>query len=829
MRFGGALSNIGISDEEVPSKVGRFWELFAQNHHTAAQELGRELTSSIRNVTEASYSFDDDAGVGGEIKEPSTPTVKPSTPASTISAWNYKYETSVVRLNPRDGFCLGRIGNDKAGEFRACLKQDCITSGHVGKRVTRMILPDKDTKWGIKVGISGNALGTNPQVFNSPTLVYKDFPESFRQPGGRMFKLADYKLPAKVWKVLFEGYPGMDVMLGYALVGDDERHSSDSLGPGQKLPPATISSSYVPQVRDEEALLEEVGDDDPPGVMDTSLLLEEDGKPSALPEIPRSSSPFEDNESTFGGVGGNSSEVSFNSEDSDAGIRVDGTTPRFGWEAYGSHGARTPFVGTGSIAISEASPLDAEEITSVILGFKKEIKRLKQESRHRDEALETVLRSLRMDLDHQKLLGAKQASKIRKLTRPDGVTIPPPIHTDTASVLDLAEWGSKEWGIVTRAVTARLDPTLFLKLKDLQGYLTRSEFAEAMEDEHPWANLSPSEIQDQLSAHSRELFEEGGAVVTLIQRMERLESSQGSQSIEIGGMTFADEAAVKVFYNSLGDPEAYRLCLDFVSVLILAQDAFDTEKEGLATKAAAHKAEYKSVTAARVSTGFDLTFPTNILVKSDTASAHEDLGGWKWAPGIATRKAFEGSFHNGTKEAMKRRINLLERTWTNSINAQYPGRDHPRINNVLLSQLRISCGQALHFLESMTAIPDLLQDSGMKPDAAWKRSAVFPKALFEDIAQIRRTVSEATDGGAMMFGAFRTSVLVEEYAKHNFAEHPKIGLMLCLTSFNREGQATEAAVAALSEEAGKIKGHETRINSLEQKHKKLMTNNPNLK
>ena len=101
MRFGGALSNIGISDEEVPSKVGRFWELFAQNHHTAAQELGRELTSSIRNVTEASYSFDDDAGVGGEIKEPSTPTVKPSTPASTISAWNYKYETSVDKIEPK--------------------------------------------------------------------------------------------------------------------------------------------------------------------------------------------------------------------------------------------------------------------------------------------------------------------------------------------------------------------------------------------------------------------------------------------------------------------------------------------------------------------------------------------------------------------------------------------------------------------------------------------------------------------------------------------------------------------------------------------------------
>lgn len=51
----------------------------------------------------------------------------------------------------------------------------------------------------------------------------------------------------------------------------------------------------------------------------------------------------------------------------------------------------------------------------------------------------------------------------------------------------------------------------------------------------------------------------------------------------------------------LGDPEAYRPCLDFVSVLMLAQDAFDSEKEGLATKA-----EYRTVTAARIATSFDL-------------------------------------------------------------------------------------------------------------------------------------------------------------------------------------------------------------------------------
>ena len=52
--------------------------------------------------------------------------------------------------------------------------------------------------------------------------------------------------------------------------------------------------------------------------------------------------------------------------------------------------------------------------------------------------------------------------------------------------------------------------------------------------------------------------------------------------------------------------------------------------------------------------------------------------------------------------------------------------------------------------------------------------------------------------------------------------------MLCLTAFNREGHANEAAKAALDHETGKIKGHDTRITSLEHKLKKLKTDNPSL-
>ena len=81
------------------------------------------------------------------------------------------FATSVVMsLNTKDGYCLGRVGNEMAQEeFRACTKKNCISSGHVGSGVFCMDLPLKDSVWAIKVGKSEKALGTNPQVFNNPT------------------------------------------------------------------------------------------------------------------------------------------------------------------------------------------------------------------------------------------------------------------------------------------------------------------------------------------------------------------------------------------------------------------------------------------------------------------------------------------------------------------------------------------------------------------------------------------------------------------------------------------------------------------------------------
>ena len=79
------------------------------------------------------------------------------------------------------------------------------------------------------------------------------------------------------------------------------------------------------------------------------------------------------------------------------------------------------------------------------------------------------------------------------------------------------------------------------------------------------------------------------------------------------GCLFADKSAVQILFLSLDDSEAYRFCLDFVSVLRLSHDAFETEVQGLATKPAVHMADYKYVASARMTTSFNLTHPETII------------------------------------------------------------------------------------------------------------------------------------------------------------------------------------------------------------------------
>ena len=60
----------------------------------------------------------------------------------------------------------------------------------------------------------------------------------------------------------------------------------------------------------------------------------------------------------------------------------------------------------------------------------------------------------------------------------------------------------------------------------------------------------------------------------------------------------------RLFVITADDPDLYRYCVDFVSLLLLAPDPFFTMAEGMASEAAAVKAKYNSLLEARIALSY---------------------------------------------------------------------------------------------------------------------------------------------------------------------------------------------------------------------------------
>ncbi len=75
------------------------------------------------------------------------------------------------------------------------------------------------------------------------------------------------------------------------------------------------------------------------------------------------------------------------------------------------------------------------------------------------------------------------------------------------------------------------------------------------------------------------------------------------------------------------DKDLFWYCINMVTLLMLCVDPYETINEGMATAAAAHKAEYNSLTEAQISLSYGLTYTKNLLKKHDKVK-HVATRGW---------------------------------------------------------------------------------------------------------------------------------------------------------------------------------------------------------
>lgn len=92
------------------------------------------------------------------------------------------------------------------------------------------------------------------------------------------------------------------------------------------------------------------------------------------------------------------------------------------------------------------------------------------------------------------------------------------------------------------------------------------------------------------------------------------------------------------------------------------------------------------------------------------------------------------------------------------------------MNAVFSDILTKAEAQVLNFVESIEPVADLSESAGMTVEAAWKRTAICPKSLFDSIHLIRNTIPKnknARKGGSMLWGAMKACETWQNTLKKN--------------------------------------------------------------
>jgi hypothetical protein len=150
------------------------------------------------------------------------------------------------------------------------------------------------------------------------------------------------------------------------------------------------------------------------------------------------------------------------------------------------------------------------------------------------------------------------------------------------------------------------------------GFVTRDEM-EAHGTTRPDQAVADqfSGLGRRLALVERQFTDPDGTLSKMEGRIGSLEDQRAGDSIEHSRKAFQDIGAVTAWVQTLKDKDLFWYCVDMVKLVMLCANPYETIAEGMATTAAAHKAEYNSLTEACISLSYGLTYPENLMKKYD--------------------------------------------------------------------------------------------------------------------------------------------------------------------------------------------------------------------
>lgn len=358
-------------------------------------------------------------------------------------------------------------------------------------------------------------------------------------------------------------------------------------------------------------------------------------------------------------------------------------------------------------------------------------------------------------------------------------------------------------------VLAGIDLDNYATREQLHGYVPRAEINQPAPGTTLYTLLG---MRSRVGSLESAVTDPGGALKSLDTRVAVLEKKRHAQAVEFGGVVFKDAQSTNTWFQLLGDPEAHRFCPDSVTLLSVTNESIKTIAEGLKANADAIRAGFSTITGAEATITYQIPYPEHILTASAATGVPNEMGGYTWASGWESKERFVGIFGNGTRETFKSQLQAAIKNFQAAIDMEYPRSGRSQVNEVFTEVVRMAGAQALLFLDSVEPLATILETTGMSSQDAWNRTALYPKTLFDSIRRVRVTAPKGMAGGAMLWGTFQATRLVEEFAKHGFTDHPCILSLLAITSMQKEGVLIKKLEKDLNRETGKLSALEKKVN-----------------
>lgn len=302
---------------------------------------------------------------------------------------------------------------------------------------------------------------------------------------------------------------------------------------------------------------------------------------------------------------------------------------------------------------------------------------------------------------------------------------------------------------------------------------------------------------------------------TFEERISRLETRVVGDGVTIGPYVFQTLDDVRLWCGRHLKSNRFGLFLDAVSIYeFLAQDHADAA-EVLTNLYNSQKNQFNNLYDSKVLASCQNLFPTIF-----GRSAADGLDTAKTLPGLTSPDKWDNKGVTGLRFQLAREIINVDTQVTNAINVAF--RDSPEAAGLAKKLLY----RAKKFVNDLGNF--ISQDysywlaKGYPKAGSWELTCCSVRRLYEDIHQVRiiaRDVRDLEDPASTMalvlWATLRTHVVMEEYTRRNFYEHPSISAVIArhlAANHTKPDDCLEARMKKLEE---KVLEQKQRLDSLD--------------